>query len=274
MSTILRFRLCCMCAAALLVGVALALTASIALADESVDEGSTAYADAPALGHITLLLTGKANGSGVTMAGGELSLYRVASIDRTNPSQHSYDVSAGQFGSSGAVSGIPSMTKQQLDAQNPTISESLEQEVAKNKVEPLQTVPIASGEATFPQVEEGLYLIMQTKPSDHDRTVRAFIISVPNEAGELGVVATPKPGAWDGFDPNNPNEPNEPKEQEKAKDTKKDEDKKSGSTTTSATGLKVPAAGDGSSPIALVASTGLALVVAGRLARGRVHAHA
>lgn len=253
------------CFLALFLSFVLALLPTLAFAEDGANnsgastEESESYSALPAVGYITLLLTGEANGSGATMTGGKISLYRVASINREDPDNHFYDVSGGQFASSEAVAGIRTMSKQQLDAQNPTISETLEKEVTAKGIEPLQTVAIADGEVSFPKVEEGLYLVMQTELSDAQRKVQSFIISVPDEQGELGVVATPKPGAWDGIDPN------APKEKESEKKTQKTEEKKTtpATTKTTATKLSVPATGDRTSRFAFVATAGLAFVLLG-----------
>ena len=257
------------CFLALLLICVLTLLPAFAFAEDGANNGDSSRDSAlPAVGSITLLLTGEANGSGATMTGGKISLYCVASVNREDPHDHYYDVLGGQFASCEAVAGIRSMNKQELDAQNPAISAALDKEVADKGVEPLQTVAISDGKASFSKVEEGLYLIVQTELSDAQREVRPFVMSVPNEQGELDVVATPKPNAWDGIDPSTPREQTEPK--------KSEDDKKTTSTTTSTTpattgataaNLSVPATSDRTSRFALAAAVGVALVLLGRRAR-------
>ena len=239
-------------------------------ANNGVDssENPKTHSESPAVGSITLLLTGEANGSGATMTGGKISLYRVASINRENPHDYYYDVLGGQFASCEAVAGIRSMDKQKLDAQNPAISATLDKEVADKGVEPLQTVAISDGEASFFKLEEGLYLIVQAEPSDAQRKVRPFVMSVPNEQGELGVVATPKPGAWDGVDPSAPKEQQEPKKSENDKNATPAMTNTTPATTgATAANLSVPATSDRTSRFALAAAVGVALVLLGRRAR-------
>ena len=259
------------CSLALFLVCALALLPAFARAEDgannSVDSSgdSKTYSALPAAGSITLLLTSEAYGSGATMTGGRISLYCVASVNREDPHDRYYDVLGGQFASCEAVAGIRSMDKQELDAQNPAISAALDKEAADKSVEPLQTVAIVDGEASFPKVEEGLYLIVQTEPSDAQREVQPFVMSVPNEQGELHVVATPKPGAWDGIDPGAPKEQQESKNSEDSEEAAPAAARTTPATTgASSANLSVPATGDRTSWFALAAAAGIALVLLGR----------
>lgn len=146
------------------------------------------------VGSITLHIA-STGGSGSALTGGKISLYRVAKVGSTEQGELAYDVAGGQFATSAAAANIPGMTKEQLDAQNANISKELVQQIASGNVQALQTVDIANGEARFPMVEEGLYLLVQTQLSNGERKVNAFLMSVPNADGELNVEGRPKPGA-------------------------------------------------------------------------------
>lgn len=204
MITSSRVRCLCACAFTLLVMLALAMPLSVARAE---DEGAASVANAeassengdieslsgPRMGSITLHIK-STGGSGYTMKGGQMSLYLVAAVSGRDTGDLAYDVANGQFPTSQAVQNIPNMTKQELDAQNANISKSLVQEIASSKVTPLETVDIKDNTAVFSSVEEGLYLLVQSKLSTGRRKVNAFLMSVPNDEGELNVEGNPKPG--------------------------------------------------------------------------------
>lgn len=268
MSMLARYFGCRCCLVALFLGLALVVLPTPARAQETDGGGSAqASSTASATGFITLLLTGEANGSGSTMTGGEISLYCVATVDRSDSPSGVYSVSNGQFALSKSIEDLGTLTKEQLDARNPTISEALEKDVRAKQVNPLQTEGIEDGAITFSDLNEGLYLLVQTTPSDGNRTLRPFMMSVPNEAGELGVVAKPKPDAWDGVD--------SPKEDNPQKDNKADagsaipQNQKTTPATTSTPLVehRVPATGDRTYSFVLTAAIGAGLVVVG--ARGR-----
>lgn len=61
-------------------------------------------------GNITVLLKGDADGSGLMMTGGTISLYRVAMVNRDDSNDCFYDTSRGQFATSEVVVGIGSMS--------------------------------------------------------------------------------------------------------------------------------------------------------------------
>lgn len=192
----------CVVPAVLVALLVLAMPFSVARADEEsnwqdASAASEVEEEAPIgsrMGSITLHIMNTA-GSGSALTGGQISLYRVATVGSTEQDELAYDVAGGQFATSEAVASIPSMTKEQLDAQNANISKALVQQIASGSVQALQTVDIANGEARFPAVQEGLYLLVQTQLSNGERKVNAFLMSVPNAEGELNVEGRPKPGA-------------------------------------------------------------------------------
>lgn len=188
------------------VALACALCPAASPAAAWADEGAAparAVEAASELGSITLQMKGYYNGAESTMQGGQIALFRVATVGGDGDF---FDVTGGQFATSAAVAGVPGMTKQQLDEQNPTISEALEREVAAAGTEPVQTAGIAEGEARFVGVEQGLYLLVQTKLSEGGRKMNAFLLSVPDERGELNIVGKPKPGEWSGGSGESPEE--------------------------------------------------------------------
>lgn len=242
-------------AAALLVLFALTMPLSVARADnltQSLESTEAANAVESAddigtrVGSITLKMT-NSTGSDSTMTGGKMSLYRVATVSR-GEDKLEYDVSGGQFGSSKTVADIPTMTKKELDAQNANLSKALVQEIASSNVSALQTVDISNGEARFPTVEEGLYLLVQTQLSNGSRKVNAFLMSVPNDEGELDVVGKPKPGATGTT-------------KSKEKGTKKTA--KASDTDASKVKLRVPTTGDILTVFMPLALAGLVLVLVG-----------
>lgn len=126
------------------------------------------------------------------LTGGKIALYCVAIANHTGRTY--YDVSAGQFASSPAVANIPTMSKEELEEQNSAIATALENEARAQKIEPLEVVEVDGGLAEFSDVPEGLYLLFQTELSEDDRKMNCFLMSIPDDEGELLVVARPKFG--------------------------------------------------------------------------------
>ena len=258
------------------VAVVLTLMAPVAKADADAQND----AKQPAVGSITLLLTESNESSASPMEGGKIALYRVATVDTSHGA--AYDVLAGQFASSAVVEKIPSMTKKELDDYNFRIASSLEAELAERDAKPLQTANVAGGKASFSAVEEGLYLVVQAATSKDGQRMSAFLLSVPNDAGELDVVCRPKPGVPTGDD--GKDDPNNKKDNSGGGTTtnsKKDgtsggmttAGKATASTSTTSPdsiGLKVPATGDRPATGLPLAFGGLVLVLAGVLARRRI----
>lgn len=175
---------CCLLACAIAVMlVATLLPALCAYASEATVAGTD-------LGSITLQLGDEATGD--TLKGGRISLYCVA-VASDDGGLH-YDVTKGQFASSASVAGIPTMSKAELDARNYELAEALEGQVTALGISPQQVVAIQDGAASFSSLPRGLYLLVQHEPSEGNRKIGAFLMSVPGEGGELNVVAKPKPG--------------------------------------------------------------------------------
>jgi hypothetical protein len=181
------------------------------------------------------------------------------------------------------------MTKKELDDSNFRIASSLEAEISKSDVQPLKTTDVTGGKASFSAVEEGLYLVVQSASSKDGQRMSAFLLSVPNDAGELDVVCRPKPGLP--TDDNKKDDPDDKKDDSgnKKKDsgggttTNNKKDGSSGGTTTAgkataststtspdSIGLKVPATGDRPATGLPLAIGGLVLVLAGALVRRRL----
>lgn len=119
-----------------------------------------------------------------------------------------------------------------------------------NGIQPLQTASIQKGQAVFSKLEKGLYLLVQTTPSNGNRRVRSFLMSVPDADGKLDVVAKPKPGAWDG---------------KKTSSTKTTSAKTTGATTggTSSICSRVPATDDRLPSLVPPAAAGIVLAAIG-----------
>ena len=123
------------------------------------------------------------------MSGGDLSLYTVATVKEENG--YSSDISGGSFASSEVVKDIPDMNSDELDKNNATIAEALEKNIAGVEG---KTVDVADGACKFENLTPGLYLVLQSKPSDGGVKINPFLVSIPGENGSYDIVATPKKG--------------------------------------------------------------------------------
>ncbi len=181
---------------ALLLAAVFALPASYARADDASGDATGSEGGGTQIGSLTLLLGDDSGESDSVMTGGAIALYRVATVNRDgNPY---YDVAHGQFANSKGVAQtlgeIPAMDKDTLEERNAGIASELEWEAARSGMVPLTYRRITDGEASFPSLEEGLYLVCQPALSKGDLTIHAFLMSLPDVNGDLNAVAHPKPG--------------------------------------------------------------------------------
>ena len=123
------------------------------------------------------------------MSGGSLSIYTVATVKEENG--YKFDISGGSFASSEVVKDIPDMNSDELDKNNATIAEALEKNIAGVEG---KTVDVADGACKFENLTPGLYLVLQSKPSDGGVKINPFLVSIPGENGSYDIVATPKKG--------------------------------------------------------------------------------
>ena len=139
---------------------------------------------------ITLTMQYEEGGVKKDMVGGELSLYTVATVK----GEHGYyfDVTEGKFADVKGVSDIPSMATTQLSENNSSLAKAMEEKAAKVKAD--QTAKIENGQVSFKDLSCGLYLIVQNKPSEGKLTVNSFLISIPDENGQVEIKGSPKVG--------------------------------------------------------------------------------
>ena len=126
------------------------------------------------------------------MKGGSLGIYMAASVRIDNGADQSFDITGGRFRDQSAAAEIPSMSTEELAAQNSRIASALAKTAASLKAD--QTASIASGKAVFEGLKPGLYLVMQEKKSEKDVTINPFLISIPDEEGNFRLTAAPKVG--------------------------------------------------------------------------------
>lgn len=126
------------------------------------------------------------------MKGGTLSIYTVASVLLDDADQ-SFDITGGKFADQSIVADIPSMTSEDLAANNSKIASALAK--VASSVSPDKTASIGSGKASFKGLKPGLYLVVQTKKSDKKATINPFLISIPDAEGNFNLTAQPKAGA-------------------------------------------------------------------------------
>ena len=126
------------------------------------------------------------------MKGGTLSIYTVATVLVDNADQ-SFDITGGKFAGQSAVENIPSMSSEELKANNSKIAAALAKTV--NSVKADKTASISAGKATFTGLKPGLYLVVQTETSDKKVTINPFLISIPDAEGNFNLKALPKAGA-------------------------------------------------------------------------------
>lgn len=162
------------------------------LATESATEGNwpveTGRTDCSI--SLTLKYTDKATKTEKSMSGGELSLYKVATVKEENG--YSFDISGGKFAGSADVKDIPTMNSDQLDESNAKIANALDKNISG--VEADQTVAVADGACKFENLTPGLYLVRQSTNSDGGIKINPFLVSIPGENGVYNIEAVPKKG--------------------------------------------------------------------------------
>jgi len=181
-----------------------------------------ARADQESVGSITLSLRNRSND--VALTSGVISLYRVATVDRSGAPR--YDVSGGQFADSETAAIIPDLTQDELDEQNESLTNELIRYAISHDIDPIASRNVTTDSLVrFTDLEEGLFLVRQTRLSQDRLTMNPFLMSVPFE-GQMDVVAYPKPGndktdpihpgdedyeePGDQEDPENPDNPDDP----------------------------------------------------------------
>ena len=131
----------------------------------------------------------------VPLRGGELTLYQVASVKRTNGNLY-FDYT-GDFTGCGVVLG---------DLSDSTLADQLLEYMPQGARGTTKTVD-ADGNAAFEDLELGLYLIVQSKASNGYAPIKPFLVSLPmaeNGKWNYEVDASPKVG---GYTPVNPDTP-------------------------------------------------------------------
>lgn len=169
---------------------ALATSANIKLTDSKGN---------PNTGSIHVTLYDTANNK--ALSGGELTLYKVADVQRKN-GDLSFEY-CSDFDGCGIDLG---------DLSDSTLAEQLQEYLPKNAEGTVQAVG-DDGNVTFDDLELGLYLVVQTKASDGYEPVNSFLVSLPMaEDGEwnYNVDATPKVGAYTPTTPDKPDTPPTP----------------------------------------------------------------
>ena len=135
------------------------------------------------------------------LSGGQLTLYRVAEVQRKN-GDLSYEY-CGDFYGCGIALG---------DLTDSTLASQLLEYMPQSAEGTTKTID-ADGNVTFDNLELGLYLIVQTKASNGYEPINAFLVSLPMaEDGKWNyeVDATPKVGGYTPTTPDNPTPPPTP----------------------------------------------------------------
>ena len=135
------------------------------------------------------------------LSGGQLTLYRVAEVQRKN-GDLSYEY-CGDFYGCGIALG---------DLTDSTLAEQLLEYMPQSAEGTTKTID-ADGNVTFEDLELGLYLIVQTKASSGYEPINAFLVSLPMaEDGKWNyeVDATPKVGGYTPAKPETPDTPTPP----------------------------------------------------------------
>ena len=149
----------------------------------------------------TLTLTlGDGSGSATTdMVGGVVALYRVAGVTDDHTA---YDPTQGQFPRSAVAQSAATLDQKELDAQNASIAKELVRQAKAGDIDALVQQGVRNGSVRFESLDEGLYLVVQTKLSNGGRKITPFLVSLPDASGSLDVVALPKHGTMteDGSD--------------------------------------------------------------------------
>ena len=141
---------------------------------------------------ITLLLGEGEDHLQNPLRGGTVALYLVAGVCFGDAL--SWDPSLGQFPEAACLAELGSLSAGDLDSQNASLSAALLAQAKEMKLEPLQTASIEEGKARFSGLSVGLYLLTQTEPSAGGRSMKTFLLAVPDGTGAYDVTAAPKPG--------------------------------------------------------------------------------
>ena len=172
-------------AAALLAGLCLLVASALPAFATSANIKLVDSRGDPMTGSIHVNLYDTANNK--TLSGGELTVYRVAEVQRKNGNL-SFEY-CGDFDGCGIDLG---------DLSDSTLASQLEEYLPKNAEGIVRTVD-SNGNAVFDNLELGLYLVVQTKASTGYKPVNSFLVSLPMaEDGQWNyeVDASPKVGAY------------------------------------------------------------------------------
>ena len=138
---------------------------------------------------ITLLLGEGEDHLRNPLRGGSIALYQVAAVHFGD--ELYYDAAQGQFAGSETLSQLRKLTQKELDRQNAPLTDALLKEAEKTGIEPLR-----EGKVRFSGLSVGLYLLCQKEVSEEGRCMNAFLLSVPDAAGDYAPEAAPKPGLY------------------------------------------------------------------------------
>ena len=123
----------------------------------------------------------------VPLRGGELTLYQVASVKRTNGNLY-FDYT-GDFAGCGVVLG---------DLSDSTLADQLVKYLPAVPAIAAQQDVNEEGYANITKLPQGLYLVVQTEASHGYEAIKPFLVSIPLRDGDnwiYDVDATPKVGA-------------------------------------------------------------------------------
>ena len=138
----------------------------------------------------------------VPLRGGELTLYQVAAVKRTNGNL--YLDYTGDFVGCNVVLG---------DLSDSTLAEQLAKYLPAAPAIAAQQNVTEDGHADFAKLPQGLYLVMQTEASHGYEAIKPFLVSIPLPDGDnwiYDVDATPKVGALIPDTPDTPDKPDKP----------------------------------------------------------------
>ncbi len=204
---------------------------------------------------ISLTLTYKdtATKAEKNMSGGELALYKVATVKEENG--YSFDTSGGKFAGYAEVARIQDIkTSTELDKENPDIANALDAIVLSNNVQFDDRVAVADGACKFENLTPGLYLVRQYSNSDGGIKINPFLISIPGEGKKYNIEAAPKKGVEVPTKPDNPPKPENPPKP---------------GTPSSGSKKVLPQTGQLWWPVPVLCAAGLALVIGGYMLKRR-----
>lgn len=138
----------------------------------------------------------------VPLRGGELTLYQVASVKRTNGNLY-FDYT-GDFTGCGVVLG---------DLSDSTLADQLVKYLPAVPAIAAQQDVNEEGYANITKLPQGLYLVVQTEASHGYEAIKPFLVSIPMPDGDnwiYDVDATPKVGATIPETPDTPDTPDVP----------------------------------------------------------------